>query len=57
MATSVKALPASTGGVKLPYLGAQVLAALGPTQTKLTERAIKHIKKTLPASRTSSGPT
>ena len=48
MATSVKTLPASTGGVKLPYLGAQVLAALGPTQTKLTERAIKHIKKTLP---------
>lgn len=48
MATSVKALPTSTGGVKLPYLGAQVFAALGPTQTKLTERAIKHIKKTLP---------
>ena len=48
MATEAKALPSGEGAVKLPYLGAQVLAALGPTQTKLSERAVKRIKKTLP---------
>ena len=48
MGSEAKALPSGAGGVKLPYLGSQVLAALGSTQTKLSERAVKRIKKTLP---------
>lgn len=48
MANDARALPAGEGAVKLPHLGAQVLAALGPSPTRLTERAVKRIKRGLP---------
>ena len=48
MASGAAALPQSCDAARLPYLGAQVLAALGPCPTKLGERAVKRIKKSLP---------
>ena len=48
MPSDPAALPRSCEAARLPYLGAQVLAALGPSPTKLGERAVRRIKKGLP---------
>ncbi|MDO4212351.1 MAG: hypothetical protein Q4D23_11690, partial [Bacteroidales bacterium] len=48
MATTVKALPGVPATSRLPYLGAQILSALGTSETNLSERAVKRIKKSMP---------
>ncbi len=48
MPSEPAALPRACEAARLPYLGAQVLASLGTSPTKLGERAVKRIKNGMP---------